>query len=112
MIENAEDLDIVMPMFNLVEYSHNYFMTSGSLWNYSKDETNDVDDVDDVDYSDSDGKSFKYKTKIVEETPEKLLQPGNPRDTDQSAQLPVQSLNIKFFIPVKNPSIGDFLICL
>ena len=30
-IDNAEDLDIVMPMYNLLEYSGNYSMTSGSL---------------------------------------------------------------------------------
>ena len=33
-LDNAVDLDIVMPMCNLLEYSNNYFMTSGSLWNY------------------------------------------------------------------------------
>ena len=32
-IENAEDLDIFMSMYNLLEYSDNYSMTSGSLWN-------------------------------------------------------------------------------
>ena len=36
----AEGLDSVMPMYNLLEYSENYSMTSGSLWNYSKDEVN------------------------------------------------------------------------
>ena len=34
MIDNAEDSDIVIPMYNLLEYSGNYPMTSGSLWNY------------------------------------------------------------------------------
>ena len=33
-IDNAEDVDIVMPMHNLLEYSDNYSMTSGSVWNY------------------------------------------------------------------------------
>ena len=37
-IDNAEDLDIVMPIYNLLEYSDNYCMTSGSLWNYYRDE--------------------------------------------------------------------------
>ena len=36
LIENAEDLYIVMPMYNLLEYSKNYSNTSGSLWNYDK----------------------------------------------------------------------------
>ena len=34
LINNAEDLDIVMPMYNLLEYSDNYSMTGESLWNY------------------------------------------------------------------------------
>ena len=37
-IDNAEDPDIVMPMYNLLEYSENYSMTSGSLWNYYRNE--------------------------------------------------------------------------
>ena len=39
-VGNAEDFDIVMMMYNLLEYSDNYFMTSGSLWNYYRDEVN------------------------------------------------------------------------
>ena len=31
-IDNAQDIDIVMPMYNLIEYSDNYSKTSGSLW--------------------------------------------------------------------------------
>ena len=36
-IDNAEYIDIVMPMYNLIEYSDNYSKTSGSLWQYCKD---------------------------------------------------------------------------
>ena len=36
-IDNAKDIDIVMPMYNLIEYSDNYSKTSGSLWQYTKD---------------------------------------------------------------------------
>ena len=36
-IDNAKDLDIVMPMYNLIEYSDNYSKTSESLWQYCKD---------------------------------------------------------------------------
>ena len=36
--DSAEDLDIVMPMYNLLEYSKNYRKTIGSLWNYYRDE--------------------------------------------------------------------------
>ena len=40
-IYNARDIDIAMPMYNLIEYSDSYSKTSGSLWKYYKDETND-----------------------------------------------------------------------
>ena len=36
-IDNAEDIDIVMPVFNLIAYSDNYAKTSGSFWQYYKD---------------------------------------------------------------------------
>ena len=36
-IDDAEYIDIVMPMYNLIEYSNNYSKTSGSLWQYCKD---------------------------------------------------------------------------
>ena len=41
---NAEYFDIVMPIYNLLEYSRNYSITSGSLWNYYRDKIDDVDD--------------------------------------------------------------------
>ena len=37
LIDNAQDLDIAMPMYNLIEYSKNYGKTKGSLWNYYRD---------------------------------------------------------------------------
>ena len=37
-VDNAKDIDIVMPMYNLIEYSDNYAKTSGSLWQYFRDE--------------------------------------------------------------------------
>ena len=40
-IDTAQDIDIVMPMYNLIEYSDNYSKTSGSLWQYYKDDFND-----------------------------------------------------------------------
>ena len=36
-IDNAKDIDILMPMHNVIEYSDNYSKTSGSLWEYCKD---------------------------------------------------------------------------
>ena len=40
LVDNAEDLDIVTPMYNLIEYSRNYSKTTRSLWNYYRDEPN------------------------------------------------------------------------
>ena len=39
--DNAKDIDIVIPMYNLIEYSDNYSKTSGSLCQYYRDEPND-----------------------------------------------------------------------
>ena len=56
-IDNAEDLDVVMPMYNLLEYSKNYRKTTGSLLNYYRDESSDPLSFD--------SESFKYKTSIT-----------------------------------------------
>ena len=42
LVENAEDLDIVMPIYNLLEYSKNYEKTSGFLFNYYRDEPSEI----------------------------------------------------------------------
>ena len=42
LIHNAEDLDIVTPMYNLIEYTKNYRKTTRSSWNYYRDEQNVV----------------------------------------------------------------------
>ena len=44
LIDNVEDLDIVILMHNLLEYSGNYSMTSGSSWNYYRDKVGGVND--------------------------------------------------------------------
>ena len=36
-IDNAKGIDIVMPVYNVIEYSDNYAKTSGNLWQYCKD---------------------------------------------------------------------------
>ena len=66
LVENAEDLDIVMTMYNLLEYSKNYSKTSASLWNYYRDEL--IDDTNDNNGPNKNvinSKSFKYKTSIT-----------------------------------------------
>ena len=61
LIDNAEDLDIVMPMYNLIEYSKNYRKTTGSLWNYYRDEPNSGAEGN-INYSIKNSNSFDYKT--------------------------------------------------
>ena len=48
LVENAEDLDVVTPMYLWLEYSKNYEKTSRSLFNYFRDEPNSGDDGGDV----------------------------------------------------------------
>ena len=61
-LDNAEDLDVVMPMFSLLEYSKNYRKTTGSLWNYYRDEPSDP--------VSSNSESFKDKTNNAGKAPE------------------------------------------
>ena len=65
-VENAEDLDIVMSMYNLLEYSKNYSKTSASLWNYYRDElTDETNDNNGPNKNVITSKFFKYKTSIT-----------------------------------------------
>ena len=68
-IDNAKDIDIVMPMYNLIEYSDNYAKTTGSLWQYCKDipARNANDDI--VIFAENNTtNSFKFKAKITGQT--------------------------------------------
>ena len=64
LIDNAEDLDVIMPMYNLLEYSKKYSKTTGSFWNYYRDEPNSGAN-NNINYSIKDSKSFDYKTSIT-----------------------------------------------
>ena len=68
-IDKAHDIDIAMPMYNLIEYSDNYSKTSGSLWQYYKDDPND---------NLTESESFKSKVKITGNT----AAAGNTRDVE------------------------------
>ena len=59
-IDNGQNIDIVISMYSLIEYSDNYSKTSGSLWQYYKDEPND---------NIADSESFKSKVKITGKNP-------------------------------------------
>ena len=68
VIDNVEDLDNVIPMYNLLEYSKSYKKTTVSLWNYYRDKPNSGTGGENknVNYSIKDWKSFDYKTSITE----------------------------------------------
>ena len=66
LIEDADDLDIVMPMYNLLEYSKNYRKTIGSFYNYYRDDLSDDNDNDNFgNIKVVNSEAFKYKNKII-----------------------------------------------
>ena len=93
-----EDLDIVMPMYNLLEYSDNYSMTSESLWNYYRVEVNDSGN--EIDYNDkinnkiTASKSFEYKTKIIGSTPNN----NNILDAEVVAPIKISSYKKQYYL--------------
>ena len=67
IIDNAKYIDVTRSMYNLIEYSDNYLKTSGSLWEYHRNDPND---------NIIQPESFKYKIKITGKTPTA----GNTKD--------------------------------
>ena len=64
-IDNAEDLDVVMPMYNLLEYSKYYRKTTGSLWNCYRDEPNSSTDDNNITHPILNSESFDYKANFM-----------------------------------------------
>ena len=62
-VDTAENLDIVMPMYNLIEYSDNYQDSSATLYQYKRDEPPEAGAVSDLTTNNSD--SLKYKIKLL-----------------------------------------------
>ena len=87
-IDNAKDIDIVMPMYNLIEYSDNYAKTIGSLWQYCKDvparNANNNEIV--IFAEDNTTESFKFKAKITGQT-------GNSGTKDVEIMVPLKYLS-------------------
>ena len=63
-VDDANFINITMPMYNLIEYSDNYSDTSGSLWNFKRDEIINNADVT----NDNNAPSFKYKANLIGNT--------------------------------------------
>ena len=69
LINNAEDLDVVIHMSNLLKYGQNYSKTTGSLCNYYRDES--IDDTNNINIPNKNvinSESFKYKTSVTGST--------------------------------------------
>ena len=60
-VGNADNLDIVMSMYSLIEYNDNYSDTSGGLWHFKKNEQN-MNNGNPVNVTTADSSSFKYKS--------------------------------------------------
>ena len=89
-VDNAKDIDIVMPMYNLIEYSDNYAKTSGSLWQYFRDEPDD---------NIADSESFKSKIKITGKTH------NNDNEKDVEIMVPLKYLS-NFWRTLEMPLIN------
>ena len=76
LIEDADDLDIVMPMYNLLEYSKNHRKTVGSLYNYYRDELTNGNNDNFANKNVVNSEAFKYKNKKT----------GNTYNVDAGAQ--------------------------
>ena len=63
-VDEANHIYIAMPMYNLIEYSDNYSDTSGSLWQFKRDEV----PVNNADLTIDGSKSFKYKAALLGKT--------------------------------------------
>ena len=99
-IDNAKDIDIVMPMYNLIEYSDNYAKTTGSLWQYCKDilARNDANNAIIIFSEDNITDSFKFKAKITGQT-------GNNGTKDVEIMVPLKYLS-NFWRPLEMPLIN------
>ena len=62
-VDTAENLDMTMPMYNLIEYSDNYQDSSATLYQYKRDEPPEANAINDLTVNNSD--SFKYKIKLL-----------------------------------------------
>ena len=82
-IDNAKDTDIVMPMYNLIDYSDNSVKATGSLWQYCRDiPAQNVNDEIIIFDANNLTDSFKFKAKITGQT-------GNDGTKDVEIMVPV-----------------------
>ena len=98
-IDNAKDIDIVMPMHNLIEYSDNYAKTTGSLWQYCKDiPARNANDEIIIFAEGNTTDSFNFKVKITGRT-------GNNGTKDVEIMVPLKYLS-NFWRTLEMPLIN------
>ena len=66
-VDDAHDINVVMPMYNFIENSNNYSKTSGILWQYSEDKTDlyPADNNKILDFNANDAATNSFKTKQI-----------------------------------------------
>ena len=94
-IDHAKDIDVVMPMYTLIEYSDNYSKISRSLWQYYRDEPND---------NITESESFKSKIKTTGKFPDD----GNTKNVE--IVVPLKYLRINFWRTLEMPLINCEII--
>ena len=67
-VDDSDFINITMPMYNLIEYSDNYSDTSGSLWQFKKNEQPIGNNGAFIDLTTEHSSSFKYKANLVGNT--------------------------------------------
>ena len=69
-VDDAQQIDVVMTMYNLIEYSDVYSKISGSLWQYYRDVPALNTNAEIIDFSahDNNSNSFKFKQQITGQT--------------------------------------------
>ena len=105
-VDNAKDIDIVMPMYNLIEYSDNYSKTSGSLWQYCKEIPAVNNNGDIVDFNGANATdSFNFKTKITGQTAADNNNGNIPGRVDVEIMVPLKYLS-NFWRTLEMPLIN------
>ena len=95
-IDAAENLDLAMNLYNLIEYSDNYADTTASLYQYKRPEQpEDSDDLADITTANS--PSFEYKSGLIKITPTNVVANANPDIPDAHKLWE----NVKIVVPLK-----------
>ena len=81
-VDYADFINITMPMYNLIEYRDKYSDTSGSLWNFKRDEI-----IENINITNNNSSYFKYKSNLI----------GNPNADGTNRK----KENVKIAVPLK-----------